>query len=557
MLEALAELSAAGLVGQIPEPGGYMAAWKIVVMLIFITPWLAICPWVPKDAEYVRSPKTMWSAMVVGLGALGVLMWLLIPIYVVGMLAYVLLAAGGLMAYALHRNAKVPAEERVLTGEHLSSIFSGGSKGKQARQPEVTSYVRLYSSTGHPVHPPQDVPPDDPAVSAYNLAQDFLFNIAWRRASQAELLPTGSDTRMRLTIDGVVNEHGSISPGEGEGLIQFIKTIAGMDPEDRRRPQEGKIAVDYQNEHLEIDTSSAGTTSGQRMKLRVAGEVVQTRLDELGMADDVRNRLAELSEAGSGVIICSGRPGSGVTSTLYSLLRAQDAFIKQLVTLEAKKEVDLENVTQNTYAQAGEQAGKLASMIRRDPDVVMVDRPRDEKAAQTILEGAEEKFFLVGMPASDTFSALAKWVKVSGGTEAVKPLRAVTCQMLVRKLCPDCKEAYRPDPQMLAKANIPAQKVSQFYRPRTTPMTDEKGNPITCMTCQGSGYVGRTAVFEMLEVTDELSQLIQSGASLSQIKAAARKNKMLYLQEQALRKVIQGETSIQEVLRVQQESKSK
>jgi type II secretory ATPase GspE/PulE/Tfp pilus assembly ATPase PilB-like protein len=133
----------------------------------------------------------------------------------------------------------------------------------------------------------------------------------------------------------------------------------------------------------------------------------------------------------------------------------------------------------------------------------------------------------------------------------------VLCQILVRKLCPTCREEYRPDPQILAKANIPADKVESFYRTPTKPRLDEKGNPITCQTCQNTGYYGRIGVFELLQVTDEIRQMIAGGAALAAIKSAARKNKMLYLQEQALAKVIAGVTSIQEVIRVSQEAQAK
>ncbi|KKL69764.1 hypothetical protein LCGC14_2111670, partial [marine sediment metagenome] len=154
-------------------------------------------------------------------------------------------------------------------------------------------------------------------------------------------------------------------------------------------------------------------------------------------------------------------------------------------------------------------------------------------------------------PAGDSFTALAKWVKACGDAKAAtRILRGIVCQMLLRKLCPACREPYSPDQSLLAKANIRSEQVEAFYRPPTRPLTDEKGRAYTCPTCQGIGYYGRTAAFELLELNDELRQLIVSGAGLSQIKTAVRKAGMLYLQEQALRTVIAGETSIQEVVRV-------
>ena len=147
-------------------------------------------------------------------------------------------------------------------------------------------------------------------------------------------------------------------------------------------------------------------------------------------------------------------------------------------------------------------------------------------------------------------------MKLVGSTkEATEGLRGILCQILLRKLCTTCREAYRPDPKFLAKANLPAQKIEAFYRPPSQPLTDEKGRPYICPTCHGNGYFGRTGVFELMEITDEVRQLLRAKAPASQIQSACRKNKMLYLQEQALRKVIEGVTSIQEVIRVTQQAK--
>jgi len=151
---------------------------------------------------------------------------------------------------------------------------------------------------------------------------------------------------------------------------------------------------------------------------------------------------------------------------------------------------------------------------------------------------------------------LAKWLKVCGDpAAAVKNLRAVLCQMLIRRLCQACREEYRPDPKLLVKANLKVRPNSRFFRPPTTKPVDEKGRLIVCPACQNTRYVGRTGVFEMLELTDDVRQLVVENASLAQIKAACRKNGMLYMQEQALRKVVSGVTSIKEVIRTTQKAK--
>jgi type II secretory ATPase GspE/PulE/Tfp pilus assembly ATPase PilB-like protein len=417
----------------------------------------------------------------------------------------------------------------------------------------VQTRIKVYDSSGQPVPPAGDDSSADEKV-VYNLTQELLYDLIWRRVSEAAIASVAQP--FRYMIDGVVVNRDNYEPAQTAGVIDYLKGIAGMDVEDKRRPQKGKIVVDLAKSPMDITLSSDGSTGGQRMRFRIVQESVRTRLGELGMSEDVHARIHGINIRPKGLMILACQPGNGLTSTLYALLRDNDAYIKQLVTVEENIEVDLENVTQNAYKGPGDMARVLANALRRDPDVVMVDRCPSVDGAKLILEGAAEKRIILGIHARDTFSALARWVKLAGSApEASRPLDAVLCQVLLRKLCPACREAYRPNAEMLHKANMPA-NTERFYRPPTQPLTDPKGNPITCPTCQGSGYLGRTAAFELLEVDDKLRKVIAGGPSLTEIKGAARKGKMLYLQEQALGLVMQGTTSVQEVIRVTREDQS-
>jgi len=374
-----------------------------------------------------------------------------------------------------------------------------------------------------------------------------------------DISPGPETSRVRLLVDGVVVSRPSLPLADSEAIIQYLKRIGGMETEDRRRPQQGRISVDAAGgAAADVELTTAGTTGGQRLQLRIVQETVKTDLEELGLSDDLLGRLREMGKTDTGLIVVSGRPHGGLTSTLYAMLREQDAFIKQLVTLEASPVVDLENITQVAYGEEAKLPEALGGVIRRDPDVIMVDRCPDEKTADLVNRAADGKLVLLGLHAMDAFSGLARWVQVcSDAADAVKNLRGVLCQVLVRKLCPNCREPYRPDPNVVAKVNLSGEQIENFYRPPTREVLDEKGNPITCLACQGTGYVGRTGAFELLEVTDDVRQLVAAGATLAEIKAACRKSKMLYIQEQALRKVIQGVTSVQEVIRVTKPPKKK
>lgn len=530
--------------------GGYVSLAKIIFMILMMAPWLLAAPWVNKDSVKLRSNQTLWSLVAVGSGAAGMALWLVLP-YIIGLLVYVVLVGAALGAYVVYRNGKVPDSHKVLTSEHLSRIF----KHEKAPQIQVETRVKVYSASGKIVMPPAPDAAED-EINTYNLAQQILHEIVYFRASEADISPAGQQTRVRFVIDGVVSDRPPLDIPQSEAVVQYLKPLAGMNADERRRPQQGKLSVDLVGAPVDLMVISAGTTGGQRIQFKIVQEFVQTNLDLLGMNSDVLADIKAAAQSRGGVLLVSGKSGSGVTSTLYSILKSQDAYVRQLMTLEAKPVIELENVTQNAYGSADKLAGTLAGVLRRDPDLLMIDRVEDEQSAQMIAEAADRKMFILGVQAGDSFSALGKWVKLcADASAAVANLKGVLCQVLVRKLCPTCREAYRPDPQFLAKANLPAQKIDNFYRPPTRPLVDEKGEPYTCPTCKGNGYLGRTAVFEFLRLTDDLRALVASGAGLTQIQAACRKSKMLYLQEQALRKVIEGVTSVQEVIRVTQAKK--
>ncbi len=531
---------------------GYVSVVKLTVMVVLLIPWFIAAPWVQRDAKRVRMNPSLWSAGVLAAGGGGFALWLLLPLYAVGLAIYVVAVLASVLAYAVTRDAKVSPEEKLLSGAGLAAAFKGG---KVSTGPEVEQKVKLYDAWAKVFLPPTPETASAEEIEAYNLLQELMHDVLWYRASEADLVPADEQTRVRFVIDGVPNERPPIPLHDSEALIQYLKPIANMDPEERRRPQTGKIAVDMVNSPVDVDVITAGTTGGQRLRLRVVQELVQTDLDQLGMPEDLLARVREANKADAGLILVSGRQGNGLTSTAYSLLRDHDAFMQHLMTVEAKKAVDLENVTQNEYEETEKLPKALAQTLRRDPDVLLIDRLGDQQSAGMIRKAAGEKTVIATVHAGDSFTALAMYLKACGGeAEALKPLQVVLCQVLLRKLCPTCKEAYKPRPQLLAKANLPAEKIDKFYQ-ATGKNVDEKGNETPCPTCQGSGYFGRTAAFELLEVTDEVRQLVSRGAQLAQIRAAARKNRMLYLQEQAMRKVMEGVTSVKEVIRVTQQSK--
>ena len=533
--------------------GGYFHPAKLAGMLVLAIPWLFVAPWIHHDAKRILAPQGAWSAGIVAAGAVGLLIWMIVPFYLLGMVVYLVPVAAVVVAYLVYRKSHADESAQLTAADFFPFLFGSGPRDKV----EVETRVKLYDAhTRIVLAPPEDGPTED--KQAYNNTQNLLFNLMYHRASEADVAPAGQQARVRMVVDGVVTEHEPLDLPTSESVIQYLKGPAGMDAEERRRPQQGHIAVDLGGKPTDVVLATTGTTGGQRLKLHIVEEVVQTSIAELGISEDIMARLELVNRARNGLLIVSAPPKNGVTSTLYSLLTAQDAYIKQLATLESKVIVDIENVTQHEYGDAANLPRELASAYRRDPDVLMVDQCPSTEVAELIHEISRNKLVLLGIRARDSFSGLAKWIKISGNTApAVRILRGALCQVLLRKLCMDCREAYTPDPKMLAKANIGGQNVTQFYRKRPPIDPNAKDQPEPCQTCQESGYYGRTAAFEYLELTDEIREMVISGAGVRQIKAACRKNKMLNLQEQALKKVITGISSIKEVIRVTQETRKR
>ena len=539
----------------LPPLGGYVSLVKVVFMLVLVTPWLMILPWIHYDVARVRGSQAQWSLTVLGGGAVGVLVWLLWPVYLVGLAVYLVLLAAVVAGYVVWRDARVGPGDKLLSVIRARGFMLRG----RGMKVDVLQRVKIYDDRNVLIPPPDPESASIPECETYNSVQEFLANMLIRRASEADISPGSQQAAVvRFIIDGVLSVQPSMSLTDSDMVIQAIKPMAGLDPEERRRPQEGMMSLDFAGNQIEIGVTTTGSTGGQRMQFRAMHEALRTNIEELGMTDNILTKVRALSERNSGLIIVSGRVGSGVTSTLYSILRGMDAYTKRLVTLEAKTSADMENVTQTVYSDPKKLAEALTAAIRRDPDVIMVDACPDTETAELIANASADKIVLLGIGAADTFTGLALWLKVCGSTTAgMANLNAVLCQALVRNLCPACRQPYRPDPQLLAKANLTSSQIERFYRPPDPGRVDDDGEPIICPSCQETGYIGRTGVFELLEITDEIRQLVIDKAQLAQIKAACRKNNMQYLQENALQKVIDGMTGIQEVIRVTQQGKKK
>ncbi len=288
------------------------------------------------------------------------------------------------------------------------------------------------------------------------------------------------------------------------------------------------------------------------MVLRILDPTRQVAsLTRVGMREPMRKVIRNIVTQPHGLFIVCGPTGAGKSTTLYACLAEIDRFQKNVITIENPVEYHIDNVTQiEINPKAGKTfASELRSILRQDPDVIYIGEIRDQETAEIACQAAQTGHMVfTTLHANDTVTALARLIDL--GVQPFMVANAVSAilgQRLVRVLCEHCKQRYKPNADLLRKANLPADKIKFFCRP---PERDGDDDDSVCPYCKGSGYFGRTGVFELLEITDSIRDMVRENPNFNAIKQEAVKHGMKYLQEDGLRQVIEGRTSIQELLRV-------
>jgi type II secretory ATPase GspE/PulE/Tfp pilus assembly ATPase PilB-like protein len=515
--------------------------------LILFFLWLPLISWVHDDAKIVGTNEVFWTAIVLGTGAAATIIWLVMPLFIIGMLFYLITVGTTSLGYVMYRNARVSDTDRVLTAEHIKDLFVSKTKKLDA----LKGFV-FITANNNEVPIPE---PKTPDFFGYKTAHDIFTDATRRRASDIVFLPTQHNYNVTYYVDGAALKQPTITKDQSEYFIRFIKSLADLDTNEKRKPQKGKFTIRQDEEHIEWELATAGSTAGEQIKLKQITQQNITRLADIGLTGEQHEQLSKIREAGQGLFIITGPKKAGVTSTFYALLRNHDPFIYSINTLERGPSVDLPNITQNVFTLSDTgtttYGKKLQTIVRMGTDVIGVADCEDTETAQIACSAAKNgKTVYVVLEGDSVLKTLGKWMKLVGDRNlAVEPLVGISSQQLLRILCDECKQAYEPNKELLRKFNIPAEKAKVLYRAGKV-QYDKHGKPRTCENCQGTGFVGRTGIFEIITIDDELRKVIRESKSLSDIGTQFRRAKMLYLQEQALKKVLAGTTAINEIVRV-------
>ncbi len=375
---------------------------------------------------------------------------------------------------------------------------------------------------------------------------DLIITQAVRdRASDIHIEPEEDFLRIRFRIDGVLHEIPSPPKNLELPLISRIKVLSGMDIAESRIPQDGHTQLEVDGKTIDLRVSTLPTITGENVVMRILDtSSVLIGLDKLGFSEEDEKKFEEIITRPYGIILTTGPTGSGKTTTLYSALTFINSLDRNIITVEDPveyrlgliRQVQINPKTGLTFANG------LRSILRQDPDVIMVGEIRDLETAIIAVQAALTGHLVFStLHTNDAPSAVVRLENMGVERFLVSAsLIAVMAQRLVRVVCPECKEAYKPEAGLLRKLNIEDKNV-KFYKGRG------------CDFCKGTGYRGRKGLFEIMTLDDELKEMIIGGASVIELREKARSKGMKTLKEDGVNKVLAGITSIEEVFRVTEE----
>ncbi|GIK77360.1 MAG: type II secretion system protein GspE [Acidobacteria bacterium] len=351
------------------------------------------------------------------------------------------------------------------------------------------------------------------------------------------------DMRVRFRVDGVLTEAARVPRRMVAGVISRVKIMSELDIAEKRIPQDGRVAVNVNDRRIDLRVVTVPTERGEGATIRILDKTEALRtLDELGFSGDARRRFTEAYTQPYGAVLVTGPTGSGKSTTLYSALAELNDVDKNIITIEDPVEYQLPGINQmGVNRKAGlDFATGLRSILRADPDVIMVGEVRDPETARIAIEAAlTGHMVLTTLHTNDAPSAVTRLAKM--GIESFLTASAVDCvvaQRLARTLCTDCKRRTVLEQAVLEEAGF---RVG----------TDiEAWDPVGCARCGGTGYRGRAGLFSVMRMSEQLKDLTVAGAPQAELTRLAREEGMQTLREDGLAKVKEGVTSIAEVARV-------
>lgn len=388
----------------------------------------------------------------------------------------------------------------------------------------------------------EDLAEEAPVIRLVNL---LLMQAVKEGASDIHIEPERDKLRTRFRVDGILHEVQGPPKHLQQAVISRIKVLSKMDIAEKRKPQDGRFEIKTENKEIDLRVSTIPTIYGENLVMRILDKSsILLKLEDIGFSKGILGRYEELITRPHGIILVTGPTGSGKTTTLYASLNRINSVEKNIITIEDPIEYELELVRQVQVNPKAEVtfANALRSFLRQDPDVIMVGEIRDLETAEVAIQAALTGHLIFStLHTNDAPSALTRLMDM--GVEPFlisSSVIGIVAQRLVRTICPKCKESFEPGDEVLESLGLKKKDGIRFYR--------GKG----CRFCRETGYKGRLGIFEMLLVDERIREKVLARTSSGEIKKIACEAGMKTLRDDGLEKVLEGKTTVEEVLRVTQ-----
>lgn len=443
----------------------------------------------------------------------------------------------------IKRYIRLPVGPVVITEKELLKAYDKYYRGTEAMEEIIKDIGEVdYLSEAEKTTTVESTADDTPVVKLINL---MITQAVRDRASDIHVEPEADALRIRYRIDGVLSEVMTPPRHLHPGIVSRIKILSGMDIAEKRIPQDGRFPINVKDKKLDIRTSTLPTLYGEKVVMRLLEKTVGLPpLTELGFSEDILNVFVKLIKRPYGFMLTTGPTGSGKTTTLYSSLKSISSIEKNVITIEDPIEYNLKLINQvQVNPKAGLTFAKgLRSILRQDPDIIMVGEIRDVETASIAIHAALTGHLVLStLHTNEAVGAVARLIDM--GVEPfliTSSLIGVLSQRLIRKVCPHCKEEYKGSHDILGEIGIRGD----------VGLVRGRG----CHECRFTGYLGREGLFELLLITEGIRRLIIQKANASEIKAQALKEGFRTMREEGLIKVLKGITTLEEVMRVTQET---
>jgi len=539
--------------------------WKPILMLAPLLGWAWVVSTVyDKDAARWYFKRSAWNIAHIAAGTLAVAVVLFMPAVVDSSLVFwiswpimLLILAIDLGVYAFLRNKDERVPESARWTLDPAKWAAARAERKKRGSRHLASSLIFKGPGGELAVPAKDTPEFETRVTAEGLIQRAFD----ARASQLDILPAKEGVyAVTILVDGVRQALEQMPTAKANQVMDVFKAAAGLDLADRRRKLVETIKIGPPNGTMRTArVTSIGTSAGMRLSVLIDPEKqVSMRVSELGLHPNQEADLRELIADRSGVVLIAAPPDNGRTATFYAVLREHDAYTSNVQTVETEPQATFEGIRQNIFdpaAEGAEHSTLVRSILRRDPDVVgIADMPDEATAKEVARADVEHCRVYLGLRADDPLKAIQLFVRAVGDQkQGAKGLRGVICQRLLRRLCGNCRAPFTPTPDLLRKLGLPAD-TKQLYRKSGQVLVRDK--PTVCPACGGSGFFGQIGAFAVHTLGEEERGFIGAN-DLTSLRNALRQKKQQSIQTAALQHVVQGNTSVEEVLRVVQGEEQK